>query len=137
MVRPTSTGYAQAFQGGMVTYTSASGIHTVPSPMVAGYSAIGGPASAYGYPTAEAVTAGSGLKLPLQHGTLWYSAATGAHPTSGPIQTYWLGRGGPASSLGFPTSAVTSTATDDTQSFATAMVRYVKATGLVVIIRRS
>lgn len=137
MVRPTSTGYAQAFQGGMVTYTSAAGIHTVPTPMVAGYTAIGGPASAYGYPTAEATTAGSGLKLPLQHGNLWYSAATGAHPTSGPIQTYWLGRGGPTSTLGFPTSAVTSTATDDTQSFATAMVRYVKATGLVVIIRRS
>ena len=137
MVRPTSTGYAQDFQGGMVTYTKASGIHTVPSAMLGGYRAIGGPASTYGYPTAEAVSVGSGLKLALQGGHLWYSAATGAHPTSGPIQTYWMGRGGPASSLGFPTSAVTETAKDYTQSFASAKVRYIKATGLVVIIRRS
>jgi uncharacterized protein with LGFP repeats len=137
MMRPTSTGYAQDFQGGTVYYSAASGVHHVSGPLLSGYRAIGGPASAYGFPTAQPVPVRAGLKQSLQGGNLWYSTASGAHPTAGPIQSYWLGKGGPSSWLGFPTSGVTSTATDDSQSFQAATIRRSKATGRIVIIQRS
>ncbi|WP_018024976.1 alpha/beta hydrolase-fold protein [Corynebacterium ulceribovis] len=50
------------------------------------------------------VAGGKGVAQQYQHGTMYWSAKTGAHPVMGRIGARYAEAGGPGSALGFPTS---------------------------------
>jgi non-reducing end alpha-L-arabinofuranosidase len=68
------------------------------------YSSAGGANSFLGQPTGPETSVAGGRVQPYQGGTLFYSPATGTHVVMGAILAKYNAMGGPAGSLGFPTS---------------------------------
>jgi len=132
MSMPTSTGYVQDFTLGSVYYKYAVGAHAVAGPLLTYFRALGGPSSTYGYPTADAVRISTGWRLIMEGGDIWHSAA-GTFGTRKAIGSYYLGRGGPSSSLGFPAEGHTETSTGETQRFEHGLVTYNKTTGTFTV----
>ncbi|WP_353951217.1 N-acetylmuramoyl-L-alanine amidase [Knoellia sp. S7-12] len=60
MSMPTSAGYVQDFTQGAVYYKYAEGAHAVTGPLLTYFRAVGGPASPYGYPSADALRVSTG-----------------------------------------------------------------------------
>ena len=98
-------GCGQAFQGGHIYTSPASGTHAISDPMWAPWQAQRWETGPLGYPTGEEVCglAGGGCKQAFQGGTLYVQAAIGARVVSGAIATAFAGLGGEAGSLGYPT----------------------------------
>lgn len=132
MSMPTSSGYVQDFTKGAVYYKYAVGAHAVAGPLLTYYRAVGGPASAYGYPKADAVRVSTGYQLAMESGNIWHSGA-GNFGTRNAIDGYYVGRGGPNSSLGFPSGSHSETSTSETQRFEHGLVTYNKATGTFTV----
>jgi uncharacterized protein with LGFP repeats len=67
------------------------------------YRSAGGPATA-GFPVADDSQApgGRGYLSAFQSGTVYWSAATGAHLVLDPVDDAYRAQGGPDSSLGYP-----------------------------------
>ena len=42
----------------------------------------------------------------FEHGTIYFSAAAGAHELHDPVRAFYANKGGPGGRLGFPTSDV-------------------------------
>jgi SpoIID/LytB domain protein len=59
-----------------------------------------------GLPTSRRVSVAGGLRQAFEDGTIYSSSATGAHEVHGPVLERYLQEGGPAGSLGFPTTDV-------------------------------
>lgn len=128
MSMPTSAGYVQDFAQGAVYYKYAVGAHAVTGPILTHYRAVGGPTSAYGYATGDTTRVGTGWTLATEGGHIWNSAK-GTFGTRKAIDTYYVGRGGATSPLGFPVASHEETTTHQTQRFENGLVTYDKATG--------
>jgi uncharacterized protein with LGFP repeats len=96
-------GYLTTFRGGSVYWSSATGARMVRGALLERYVAAGGPA-ALGFPTADEGPAGSGAKVPLTGGTVYWSRATGAHVVEGAAARHYVQMGQTTSWLGFPVS---------------------------------
>jgi SpoIID/LytB domain protein len=59
-----------------------------------------------GLPTSAEVGVAGGRRQNFQDGVIYFFDATGAHELHGPVLVHYRKRGGPAGSLGFPTSDV-------------------------------
>jgi uncharacterized protein with LGFP repeats len=70
------------------------------------YKAMGAQRSVLGYPTTDELVTGNklGRYNHFQHGSVFWSSATGAWPVVGAIRTKWAQLGWERSYLGFPTS---------------------------------
>lgn len=100
-------GAAQAFSGGSL-YKSNAGLFLVSSVIRDGYFEQAGAAGPLGWPIAEQVcglTAG-GCSQAFQNGTVFWSNASGSHPTWGAIASIYTSAGGSSSNWGYPTSPV-------------------------------
>ena len=118
-------GCSQTFQNGTILWSATLGARLKSgSPEIdAAYATLGGPAGALGNATSIVVSVaanGGGKAQAFQRGSIYFSAAAGAFPVSGPIRdAYWsqLGEGG---ALGWPTGgpvAVTANGGGTAQAF--------------------
>jgi len=101
------TGTTQAFQNGSL-YVAPGTAYVVPGLIRGGYAEAGGPASAVGWPIAEARSssaAGGGQIQEFQNGSM-YGSNAGAFPLSSALRTAYLGLGAEAGNLGWPVSGV-------------------------------
>jgi uncharacterized protein with LGFP repeats len=100
-------GCYQAFQGGTVYYSPATGSHMVRGAIFATWANQRYETGRLGYPTTEesctvGMTGAVGCWQTYQGGTLAWSSATGTQQLTGTIAGAWLAAGGPASSAGNP-----------------------------------
>jgi uncharacterized protein with LGFP repeats len=79
----------------------------------------GGVTGSLGYPITSVSTAADkkGQYAKFQHGSIYWSSATGARAMLGPIETLWQSTGAEHGSLGYPTTSV-STAADHAGQYA-------------------
>ncbi len=114
----TSGGVRQGFQGGTVYVSGSYGVHLVPAGLLAlYYDSLNGPAGVLGFPSGSHSSPAGGLSQPYQNGTVFISGATGFAYVSGWILDIYKAAGGPAGSMGFPTSGQSIIAGGITQSF--------------------
>ncbi|OXM71905.1 hypothetical protein CF166_17535 [Amycolatopsis sp. KNN50.9b] len=73
------------------------------SAILARYLELGGTASFLGNPSGAEYAVADGTGQDYEHGSIYYSPATGAHYIQGPILEHYRALGGPAA-LGFPTT---------------------------------
>jgi uncharacterized protein with LGFP repeats len=111
--RPMSGEYALA--GGTVRNYMFGWILLAPGSSVAHYStgainaryvAAGGPSGPLGFPLADlgGPMQNSGWGQQFQGGSIYWTAATGAHTVTGPIRDKWAASGWEAGALGYPTT---------------------------------
>ena len=107
-------GDADVFNGStaqLLTFAGQPGVATTPpptpiptvDPVTAYYNRLGG-RSYFGPATSALITVAGGRERDYQSGSIYYSAATGAHAVHGAILARYRAMGGPAGILGFPTT---------------------------------
>lgn len=105
--RYATVGY---FRGGAIYLIPGIGTRVIWGDIWARYNSIGSVNSRLGYPTSnEQVLTDAGRYQQFQGGWIAWSSRTGAHVVDGEILSAWRGRGGAASSLGYPTGEIRST----------------------------
>jgi hypothetical protein len=78
---------------------------SVLGPLRDGFDGLGGPGGLLGWPNASGRTRADGVQyVGFDIGTLFYTAATGAHETHGSIKAKWVAMGGFAAKVGIPTT---------------------------------
>ena len=91
------------FEGGSVYWSAATGAHEVHGAIREKWSSLGWEFGFLGFPTSdETASAGGGRFNTFAGGSVYWSAATGAHEVHGAIGATYASLGGPASSLGYP-----------------------------------
>ncbi|MGY1746335.1 LGFP repeat-containing protein, partial [Blastococcus sp. SYSU D00695] len=101
-------GFFAHFQRGSVYYSPATGARVVSGPVRDRWQAGGWENGPLGYPTSDVTAlAGGGFFAHFQHGSVYYSPATGARVLTGAVRDRWAALGWENSALGYPTSDVT------------------------------
>ncbi|TFV64179.1 hypothetical protein E4P41_02800, partial [Geodermatophilus sp. DF01-2] len=96
-------GSATAFQRGSIYASPATGARVLSGPVLVEYWATGGPEGSLGFPVADQGPVTGGQAAAFQHGSVYWSAGTGAHAVTGAaLPAYWA-RGSITGPLGFPT----------------------------------
>ena len=92
----TAGGCSQQFQYGALGWTAANGTRLTDGAIGGLWILQGGGSGPLGYPTGNLSCglANGGCRQTFQNGTIYWSAATGAHSLSGDIATAWTGMGG-------------------------------------------
>ena len=101
---PGAAGQYNDFARGTIYWSPATGAHEVHGAIRGEYLAFGGPGGYLGFPlTDETATPGAaGRYNDFARGTIYWSAATGAHEVHGAVRGRYLELGGPSGALGFP-----------------------------------
>ncbi|MEX1078670.1 MAG: hypothetical protein WED09_06130 [Homoserinimonas sp.] len=105
--RTNGDGLHQFFEGG-VLHSSSAGTFLVKDPILAKYSGLGWVRGSLGWPIADEVCGlpDNGCMQKFQHGTIYVADG---HPAqgidNGPLESHYEASGGPAGSLGYPTSS--------------------------------
>ncbi|MGY1690050.1 LGFP repeat-containing protein [Geodermatophilus sp. SYSU D01105] len=99
-------GKANQFSGGSIFWSRDTGARVLRGAVLERYVAAGGP-RVLGFPTTDDVAAGSGRKVTLTGGAIYWSQATGAQVVLGAAATEYARLGAEASYLGFPVSSTT------------------------------
>ncbi|MCZ2817078.1 LGFP repeat-containing protein [Modestobacter sp. VKM Ac-2984] len=94
------------FQGGAIYWTEATGAHAVRGAIRDRWSKVGAEWSVLGYPKTDEVRTGGrpGAVNLFEGGSVYWSAATGAHEMYGAILGAWGSQGYEGGRLGFPTT---------------------------------
>ncbi|WP_409331851.1 L,D-transpeptidase family protein [Trujillonella humicola] len=103
---PDGRGRYSHFQGGLVYWTPATGAHAVYGAIRERWAQMGWETSVLRFPTTSELSTpdGRGRYNHFQHGSIYWSPATGAHAVFGAIRDRWAQMGWETSALGFPTS---------------------------------
>ncbi|WP_427007300.1 hypothetical protein [Pseudarthrobacter sp. H2] len=101
-------GCYQDYQGGAVIWSAATGAHPTSGDVRAAWARTGFLTGVMGYPTGDVVCGqpGGGCYQDYQGGAIIWSAATGAHPTSGDVRAAWARTGFLTGVLRYPTGDV-------------------------------
>lgn len=83
-------------------YTTGTTVRVIDGAVFARYKATGGPTGPLGYPVSGPTVSGATTTVVFQHGVIYSSSATGAHPIYGPFYTKWNSLHGLDSGLGLP-----------------------------------
>ena len=107
-------GQARDYQNGTIYYSTATGAHLVHGAILARYKALGGPASALGFPITDQTSVGDGAGWfnnfsGMGRSSIYWSSKTGAHAVGGSIRAHWAALGGPQGFLGYPLTDETAT----------------------------
>lgn len=98
-------GFVRHYSTGDIYYHESTGAHWVYGAILHEYIRAGGP-GVLGYPlNDESDAAGGGRFNAFQHGSIYFTAATGAHIVRGRIRDQWMTLGAEQSYLGYPTSS--------------------------------
>jgi uncharacterized protein with LGFP repeats len=118
-----SGGLVQAFQNGAISWSSATGAHSLSGVFRAAYASVGGIGGRIGWPTSDQIQssiAGGGTIQSFQSGaiTLQGGKPAAAVLMDGPVRDYFNASGGLAGPLGWPTSSLAcASSTECSQSF--------------------
>lgn len=94
----------QAFQGGTVFWSAATGAQTVASEYLTKYTASGGPAGTWGLPTTSLLAVNvSGTAQAFQSVSAYRLGTSGVFAVAGGIRDFYFARGGATGVLGYPT----------------------------------
>jgi hypothetical protein len=85
---PDGIGRYNHFQGGSIYWTPATNAHEVHGAIWVYWASVGWERSSFGYPISDETDAAGGRISYFQHGSIYWSPATGAQPQQGP----WLAR---------------------------------------------
>lgn len=112
-VCPDDEGYFRHFQNGSIYWHPLAGAHEVHGLIRAKWSGMGWERSFLGYPTTDETDGrnpqAAGRYNHFQGGSIYWTAATGAHEVHGAIRQRYLALGAEASFLGYPTTDETPT----------------------------
>jgi uncharacterized protein with LGFP repeats len=97
-------GVMQRFQNGSLYWSAAGGAHTVHGAIRGAWDARGGAGSWLGYPVSDELALRGGVMQHFQNGSMYWSAAGGAHTVHGAIRSGWNARGAENGWLGYPVS---------------------------------
>ncbi|WP_448641004.1 LGFP repeat-containing protein [Geodermatophilus sp. URMC 63] len=122
-------GRSQAFVGGTVYWSEATGGRAVSARLRDAYVAAGGPGGPLGFPMAEESTVSGAQVQRFQSGSIYWTAAGGAHPVRGGIGAAWSAAGGLSGALGAPTSDEVGAGPGRSQAFVGGTVYWSEATG--------
>ena len=126
-------GLVQDFERGLIAGPGARRIFAVRKEIETRYRQEGFVGGRWGYPntdTERVAGARRGMESGFQHVTAYWSEATGARWLNGPIRTRYRAEGGPAGTLGYPTSDVeTVSATMQRSTFEKGVITYDTTTG--------
>jgi hypothetical protein len=128
-------GCSQQYERGTYFWSPTTSASLVIDPLLAAYTAAGGPGGVLGEPVTAGATEGG--REDFQHGSIYWSPAGGAHPVTGAIRSSWLGLGGINSLLGYPTSDVSCSSGTCAQTFQSGSISWTAAQGSRIMIRRS
>ncbi|TFV59868.1 hypothetical protein E4P41_11145 [Geodermatophilus sp. DF01-2] len=126
-------GTAAAFQGGSVYESAATGAHVVRDGVRSAWWATGGVSGPLGFPTSDHAAVPGGFAAAFQGGSVYESAATGAHAVREPIRSAWWSAGGVSGPLGFPTSGLLTVPGGTAQAFADGSVYSSPRTGTAAL----
>ncbi len=134
---PNGVGRYNHFQGGSIYWTAATGAHEVHGAIRDKWASLGWEQGFLGYPlTDETGTPdGAGRYNHFQHGSIYWTPATGAHEVHGAIRDKWASLGWEKSALGYPTSDETEEPDGSGRfsSFQHGSIHWNKATGQVTV----
>ncbi|WP_254780959.1 N-acetylmuramoyl-L-alanine amidase [Modestobacter sp. DSM 44400] len=126
-------GRVQQFTSGSVYWTPAFGALVVRGGVGATWASLGGPTGVLGFPTSIEWTApdGKGRVQLFEGGSVYWTAATGAHGIWGGIRSTWVAAGAEAGPAGYPTSeeAPTGQGAGIVQQFQSGQVYWLPETG--------
>ena len=105
---PDGLGEVARFEGGSVWWTQATGPQALLGPIEDLWESTGGVDGVLGYPTRSVSTStgGDGQYAHFEHGSIYWSPATGARAMLGPIETLYEADGAEDGPLGYPLSSV-------------------------------
>lgn len=112
-------GIGQSFQTGSIFLKTGAAARTVPTLILTGYVANGGPNGALGWPVSDAIgfaANGGGSGQVFENGSV-YGSPAGTFAVTGALRDAYFARGGSTGSLGWPTSVASCTGTQCVQSF--------------------
>lgn len=110
-------GTAQAFTGGSVYWSAATGAQALPTRLMTPWWATGGVTGPFGFPVSSVLTVPGGSAVAFQRGSVYDSAATGAQAVSGGMRSAWWASGGVTGPLGFPRSGLLAVPGGTAQAF--------------------
>lgn len=100
-------GRTQAYQGGTIDWSPATGAHEVHGVILRHYRTMGGPAGILGFPVTDETGTPDGIGR-FNHfandGSIYWTPATGAWSVHGAIRDHWRALGWERSALGYPVS---------------------------------
>ena len=99
----TDGGCRQAFQYGVLYWSSATGGHAVYGAIAGAWTASGAERSSLGYPAADMACTGSGCAQRFQNGGIGWTATNGIHTADGGLGAFWIQQGTGTGPLGYPT----------------------------------
>ncbi|MCU1618332.1 MAG: Conserved exported protein of unknown function [Modestobacter sp.] len=131
---PNGRGRFNLFQNGAVYWTPSTGAHQVIGAIWGRYGGLGWETSFLGFPTTDELPTPNGLGRfnHFQGGSVYWSAATGAHSIGGAIRDRWAALGWENSSLGFPITDEYSVPGGRAQGFQHGSIRWTPAGGAVL-----
>ena len=109
----------QSFQGGMLASSPATGTRVLSSDIAAAWAAQNYGEGPLGYPTTDTRCGlrDGGCGQDFRGGSLYWSPATGAHPTYGAVRSYWIAQGRERGSLGYAADEMTCGSATCSQAF--------------------
>jgi uncharacterized protein with LGFP repeats len=128
-----ANGAANVFQGGSVYFSPATGAHAVRGAIRDRWAASGWETGPLGYPTTDEVALTGGAANVFQGGSVYWSAATGAHVVRGAIRDRWAANGWETGPLGYPTTDEVGLARGAANVFQGGSVYWSAATGAHVV----
>lgn len=126
-------GASQTFEGGTIFWSPTTGAHAVRGALLDKYAALRWEQGILGYPTSDEYALTDGYSSVFQYGQIHWSAATGAHVTTGAIQDRWAASGWQNGDLGYPTTDEQQIPTGAVQQFQGGTITWNKTTGRCVI----
>ncbi|MEI4272126.1 hypothetical protein TEK04_10365, partial [Klenkia sp. LSe6-5] len=103
---PVAGGFVSTFQGGSIFWSPSTGGRSVRGDVLSAYVRQGGPAGTLGFPVADPSAQPGGIVSTFEHGSIVWSARTGARVLDATFSAAYDARGGVTGSLGFPTTDV-------------------------------
>lgn len=129
-----SGGASQQFQRGIITWSPATGARAIGGAIRAYWSSTGAQNGALGYPVGEEVRQNTFVYQLFQGGTVYWSAATGAHSTThGDVHNRYVSLGGAAGQLGLPLTDKLPRAGGLVQQFSNGWLVWGPATGARIV----
>ncbi|WP_159700753.1 GDSL-type esterase/lipase family protein [Arthrobacter sp. 18067] len=129
-----SGGSSQEYQRGTIIWSPATGAKALTGAIRSYWSSTGGQDGALGYPVGEEVRQNNFVYQLFQGGTVYWSAATGAHSTThGDVHNRYNQLGGAAGQLGLPLTDKLPRAGGLVQQFANGWLVWGPATGARIV----
>ncbi|MFJ4209516.1 GDSL-type esterase/lipase family protein [Paenarthrobacter sp. NPDC089675] len=127
-------GSAQQYQHGSIVWSPASGARALTGAIRTYWNSTGGQDGALGYPVSEEYRQSNFVYQQFQGGTVYWSAATGAHSTThGDIHNRYVALGGAAGRLGLPLTDKLPRAGGSVQQFANGWLVWGPGTGTQIV----